>query len=188
MKSIATTLALSVLLAIGAQAQSPIQLSGHVHCLNGFPMGDVVIRLQAPDGASYEAVTDLEGYWEVKLPEPGTYTLSAEGGPAPAELIVVSTFDVVLMKMHILQIQPLDPIQLLAADINHSGTVTVLDAILMIQYILDPVNNDLGTEWRYTADPQGMLTGSVLDVQGDMGQLDLIGYRTGDLNASACPQ
>jgi len=188
MKPIAVTLSLCTLLAGMALAQGPIELSGHVHCLNGFPMGEVVVQVQAPDGAIYHTTTDLEGYWAVKVPEPGTYTLSVEGGPAPAELIVVSTFDVLLMKMHILQIQPLTPVQLLAADVNHSGSVTVLDAILMIQYILDPVSNDLGTEWHYVADPAGMLTGSILDIQTDTDQLDLIGYRTGDLNASACPQ
>lgn len=64
----------------------------------------------------------------------------------------VSTYDLVLISRHILGSDKLDGYDQLAADVNHSNSVTTFDAVIIRKLILDIIA-DLSqfyeTPWRY---------------------------------------
>ncbi|NJK83829.1 MAG: hypothetical protein HC912_08475 [Saprospiraceae bacterium] len=63
----------------------------------------------------------------------------------------ISTFDLVLISKHILNVQPLDsPYKIIAADINNSGSITTMDMVLLRRLILtidQALTNN--TSWRF---------------------------------------
>jgi hypothetical protein len=110
----------------------------------------------------------------------------------------VSTFDLVLMSKHILGIQALtSPYQLLAADINHSNTITTADMVELRKLILK-VNDNFknNTSWRFFDKKYQLNDGTkpwnipekvhifqLLQHE----QLDFVAVKVGDLNGSAQP-
>jgi len=63
----------------------------------------------------------------------------------------VSTFDLVLISKHILQVQPLDsPYKMIAADVNNSKKITTLDIIQLRRLILS-IDTEFSnnTSWRF---------------------------------------
>ncbi|MCB0633801.1 MAG: T9SS type A sorting domain-containing protein, partial [Lewinella sp.] len=116
-----------------------------------------------------------------------------------APLNGVSTFDLVLMSKHILDVQPLSsPYQIIAADVNRSKTITTLDAIQLRRLILNIdtrfTNN---TSWRFiprdfkfqdSKDPWLTSFPEVINVnnlQGDLTDQDFVAIKVGDLNFNA---
>jgi hypothetical protein len=109
----------------------------------------------------------------------------------------VSTFDLVLISKHILNVQQLDsPYKIIAADANNSGSVTTLDLVSLRKLILF-VSNDLpnNTSWKFVdknyqffdaSNPWGYpevyninnLTASVLDA-------DFVAIKVGDVTGDA---
>ena len=63
----------------------------------------------------------------------------------------VTTFDVLLLQKHILNLRPLDsPYKLIAADLNNSGDITAFDMLLLRQMILSVINEFPNTpSWRF---------------------------------------
>ena len=112
----------------------------------------------------------------------------------------VSTFDLVLIAKHILDIQSLDsPYKIISADANHSGTVTTIDLVEIRKLILGLIpefsNN---TSWRFIdssfvfpnlQDPFGTSFPDICTVNGLNGDIDkvFIGMKIGDVNKSASP-
>jgi hypothetical protein len=66
----------------------------------------------------------------------------------------VSTFDLILITKHILGVRPLTtPHQLIAADVNKSGSISTLDLIQLRKLILNvAVNFPNNTSWRFVRD------------------------------------
>lgn len=111
----------------------------------------------------------------------------------------ISTFDLVLIARHILGIELLDsPYKLIAADVNLSGTITVLDIIELLGFVTGeysefPVNDF----WRFIdarydfPDPTNPWTeefpeiGWLPDVIDGQYVVDFIGVPTGDVNGSS---
>ncbi len=83
------------------------------------------------------------------LPVGGFYTVI----PAKIEQPMngVSTFDLVMMSKHILGVEPLKtPYQLIAADVNKSGTITTSDVVELRKMILGVQNGFSKNEsWRF---------------------------------------
>ena len=113
----------------------------------------------------------------------------------------ISTFDIILLRRHILNISQLDsPYKLLAADVNNSGSITTLDMIIIQRIIL-------GTEsaftavpsWRFVpqdyvfpdpANPFGAFppaSGYLFTFPSPAAEIRFIGIKSGDLNGSANP-
>jgi hypothetical protein len=108
----------------------------------------------------------------------------------------VSTFDLVLMSKHILGVQKLaSPYQLLAADINHSNTITTADMVELRKLILK-INDNFtnNTSWRFFDKkyifqdntkpwnaPEKAGVSQLL--QNEL--MDFVAVKIGDLNASA---
>lgn len=113
-------------------------LSGSVLDLSGNPVSGVAVQLS---GAVEAFTTTNTG---------GQYQFTDLGVGAPANLEAVrnvnwmkdiSTLDIVYITRHILEQQVLaDPLALLAADVNASGNITILDALHLQRIILGLVD------------------------------------------------
>ncbi len=110
----------------------------------------------------------------------------------------VSTFDLTLLTRHILGILPLDsPYRLLAADINNSGHISILDVIHLRKAILG-VNDHFpnNTSWRFVPevydfpDPQqpwsvpSPTSISIAIFPVDAQSLNFVAVKVGDVNHS----
>ncbi len=111
----------------------------------------------------------------------------------------VSTFDMVLIRRHILGSDTLDtPYKIIAADANNSGAVTTFDLVEIRKLILQ-INDDFPNNyaWRFVdaaytfpnplnpfqeAFPESII---VNEVTQDITNLDFIGIKIGDVNGSA---
>lgn len=83
----------------------------------------------------------------------------------------ISTWDLVLMSKHILGLTPFaEPWQLLAADLNCSGSITTFDIIegrKLILGISSTLTGCGGASWRFVAEPDGApANGSCLHFRG----------------------
>jgi hypothetical protein len=97
----------------------------------------------------FNQLTEVDGTYAFNLPVGGDYSVTpmldedADNG--------VTTFDLVLITQHILNIQPLDsPYKVIAADANNSEAVTTLDMVEIRKVILqieDSFPNN--TSWRF---------------------------------------
>ena len=108
----------------------------------------------------------------------------------------VSTFDMVLISKHILGVTPLSsPYQMIAADVNNSGSITTLDLIqirkLILQVISEFPNN---TSWRFINasfaldDPSNPWSGwDTTETTQSPYLEDFIGIKVGDIDGSADP-
>jgi hypothetical protein len=109
----------------------------------------------------------------------------------------ISTFDLVLMQKHILLLQTLDsPYKIIAADINHSGTVSTIDVVLLRKLILF-IDTEFtqNTSWRFVdadfvfPNPQNPFETTFPEVYMLSGaeeeEADFVGVKIGDLNLSA---
>jgi hypothetical protein len=110
----------------------------------------------------------------------------------------VSSFDLVLISKHILQLQALDsPYKIIAADVNNSGSVTTMDMVALRKLILhiddDFANN---TSWRFVeaayvfpvpTNPFASIFPEEVYINGLTAeeQHDFVGVKIGDVNGSA---
>ena len=111
----------------------------------------------------------------------------------------VTSYDLVLIMKHILQMDPLDsPYQLIAADANNSGSVTTADVVVLRKLILfmEPTFPD-NTSWRFVdahyqfpnpANPWQEVfpeVYSVNDLTTDQMDVDFVAIKVGDVNGTA---
>jgi hypothetical protein len=91
----------------------------------------------------------------------------------------VTTYDLVLIHKHILNLQSLDePWQLIAADANQNGVITTLDIILLralILHIITELPN--GNSWAFLP--------SSFVYDGVMPDFEFLGVKIGDVNGTA---
>lgn len=113
----------------------------------------------------------------------------------------VSTYDLVLINQHILGQIPLDgPYNMIAADANHSGSITIYDVAELRKLVLG-IYSDLpdSDSWRFVdaahsfADPNNPFAFpfpesiSLYDLQSNPPDQEFIGIKIGDVNGSALP-
>ena len=114
----------------------------------------------------------------------------------------VSTYDLVLISKHILDVEPLDsPYKMIAADVNSSGTITTFDLVelrKLILFIEDefPVNN---ASWRFVPadyvfpDPTNPWFGGTFPELYSINGMtenwltNFVAIKKGDVNHSAVP-
>ena len=144
------------------------------------------------------ATTGDNGEFSFNLPSNSNYTVTPERDDNI--LNGVSTYDLVLMSKHILQIEPLQsPYKIIAADINHSGTVSTIDLVALRKVILfiDDEFPD-NTSWRFVdaefvfpdpSDPFATSFPEVYTINGltEDEVADFVGIKIGDINCSAAP-
>ncbi len=162
------------------------------------PVEDVSVALNySGTNFAQEEMTAEDGLYNFATPMNNDYEVQPNRNDDP--LNGVTTFDLILLGQHILDINPLNsPYQMIAADVNKSGTISSLDMIGLRRLILhideEFANN---TSWRFVdaayeftnANPFAETfpeTSIVNNLAGELAS-DFIAVKIGDLNNSAQP-
>lgn len=169
-------------------------VSGIVSDPNGTPLPGAGIRMTGTP--SKQVVTLEDGNYTVQgLIAGRDYTFAASRDND--HNLGVSTYDLILISRHILGVDLLDsPYQLIAADVNRSGTITALDLIQLRRLILHTILAFEGnTSWRFVpagyifSDPANPWLGNFPEVinVNDFDplhnpNLDFIAIKVGDVN------
>jgi hypothetical protein len=105
----------------------------------------------------------------------------------------VSSLDIIQIQKHLLGITPFTSLyQYIAADVNHSGTITVMDLFDLRKLLLGLTSSfPHNTSWRFGSLPQDMTginissfneVGSVEYLERDTQIINFVGIKIGDLN------
>lgn len=179
---------------------SPIaSIGGQLATELGDPLPQMIVGLAG--GVPIAIHTDLEGQYQFdNLPTGYGYTVvpawNSDYGNG------VTTFDMVLIRRHILGIQLLDsPYKIIAADVNRSNTITTLDLVHMRQLILNMTDEfPDNTSWRFIAadyefpDPANPFSEpfpeaiTIDNLYENSWGNDFVGVKVGDVNGSALTQ
>lgn len=174
---------------------APISIDGNIRTEDGATVGQASIQVNA--GAP--ATSNNDGYFAFyDLPGGGDYSVIPRKNIAP--LNGVTTYDMALIRRHILAIQSLDsPYKIIAADINKSNSVTTADLVALQKLILyvttDFANNE---SWRFVdagfvfPNPLNPFETPFPEVGSfnnlfENHKIDFIGIKVGDVNGSANP-
>ncbi|MCF8246331.1 MAG: T9SS type A sorting domain-containing protein [Saprospiraceae bacterium] len=164
----------------------------------GFNVQAVHVNLNDP--LSQSAMTDASGNFGFSaVPLGGDYTVA----PAKDTNLVngVSTFDIVVIRRHILNMDTLDsPYKIIAADANHSNSVTTFDIVEIQKAVLHITNKFANNQsWRFVdasyvfPDPLNPFQEpfpevyNINDFAGNMTAVDFIAIKIGDVNGNAAP-
>ncbi len=125
-----------------------LAIGGNIATELNVDVADVEVNINGGTMNTME-MTDLEGNYNINVPAGGDYTIVPAKDLNP--LNGVSTFDLVKISKHILNIELLDsPYKMIAADANKSETITTLDLVQIRKLILlidDNFTNN--TSWRF---------------------------------------
>jgi hypothetical protein len=151
-------------------------------------------------GDMFNAVqTDMDGSYSVNgLPAPGDYTVTPLQDQDHKN--GVSTFDIVMIMRHILNVTPLEsPYQMIAADVDKSNFISVSDLIAIRKLVLAITDEfESNTSWRFVdaayvfpepTNPWYEEFPEVININDlDADQItngDFIGVKIGDVNGDA---
>ncbi|PSR14188.1 MAG: hypothetical protein DA408_18270 [Bacteroidetes bacterium] len=178
---------MSVLWQLTAQQ---VSLSGQVNTQGGDLVSNYTIELVSATGSVIAAQTvgcDDDGYAFTNIPAGADYVLRL----AKPNFILngVSTFDLVQVARHLLGIQPLgNTYRIRAADVNDSGSISVLDMTIMRGLILGMLETMPGENWLFFANGNAVGTnGFPVDLSSDRTGVDFVAIKKGDVNESAVP-
>lgn len=181
-------------------AVTSFQVNGMVQTVDSAAIAQVQLTTVNAAGDTLTATTATEGTFSFPVagPQDSLWITPVRNDDA---VNGITTFDIILLRRHILNISQLDsPYKLLAADVNNSGSITTLDMIIIQRIIL-------GTEtaftavpsWRFIpanyvfpdpANPFGAFppaTGYLFVFSNPVAEIRFIGIKSGDLNGSANP-
>lgn len=183
---------------MGICPNTKIAIGGIVKDPNG--QGVSPVKVQVNGQGTTSMMTDDDGVFIFdNLPSGDDYTVAPSRNDDP--LNGVTTFDLVLMQKHILNVQKLDsPYKIIAADVNKSSSVTTFDVVLLRKLILRVdshfTNN---SSWRFidkkfrfpnasnpfaTNFPEVINRNNLTD---DELAADFVAVKIGDVNGSARP-
>ncbi|MFT5264563.1 MAG: hypothetical protein ACI8YQ_003309, partial [Polaribacter sp.] len=195
--------------AVCTNSVTLVSASGAAACGSTPPSANVVGSISNESNSMLENVTvtpasgmdvsmtDINGTYNLNLATNENYNVTPEKDDD--YLNGVSTYDIVLMSKHILQIDLLDsPYKMIAADVNKSGGITTLDMVELrkvILFINDEFSNN--SSWRFvdanyafpdTTNPFGEIfpeSYAINGLTGDMEDLDFVAVKIGDVNGTA---
>ncbi|MEZ5043159.1 MAG: hypothetical protein R2828_24900 [Saprospiraceae bacterium] len=188
-----------LILTFSLQSQSlTATISGQIKTAQGELIGGVTVELLDENGQTVAASYNNANYTLTNVPTGQSYTIRIN--KPGAVLNGVSTFDIVLLHKFILAIDAsLNPYQLIAGDVNQSGTLTTRDIVYMRSLVLGLTNTlpDNGN-WRFFPtgltfqNPQNPFfdlgsTSHVIQVDGNISDLNYTGVKLGDVNDTALP-
>lgn len=175
-------------------------VAGVVTTETGAGIQGAVVQLKSSSGFSAELITDDNGKFSFS-PMPFGTTFEVEVSKPGNPLNGISVFDLVQIQRHILSIELLkSPYHWVAADVNKSRTISTAD-LIQIRKVLLGLEAEFKniSSWIFLpADfefPGGQdpLIGEIPSrlvipgFQADILDLDFIGIKAGDINASANP-
>ena len=164
----------------------------------GAGVEDVVINVSGNGPLTAPVTTNQNGHFQFFDLDLGyDYTFTPGNNQYP--LNGVTTYDLVLITRHVLNVEPLNtPYKIIAADINKSGTVTTADVVelrkLVLQISSAFTNN---TSWRFVEkdyvfpnpanpfQPPFPEFYNINDLAGDQLDADFVAVKVGDVNGSA---
>lgn len=173
------------------------QVDGTIRTETGMPVYPIPVTLFA-DGFFEEISCDTTGYFEFNdVPGGLDYTLKPYNNAHWVN--GVTTYDLVLISKHILGTSPLNsPYKILAADANHSGSITTFDILQLRKLILGILDSlPTNTSWRFVdssfvfPDPQFPFASPIPEeivfspLNSDRARQNFIGIKVGDVNGSA---
>jgi hypothetical protein len=171
-----------------------LTVAGEIETEQANPVEDVMVDV---NGGLFSELTDNNGAYNFNVPAGGDYTISAmldedaDNG--------VTTWDMVLITRHILNVDPLDsPYQMIAADANNTGNVSTLDLVAIRKVILFlETSFPNNTSWRFVdsdyifpepTNPWADIFPEVISYNNlavsDL-NADFVGIKIGDVNGSA---
>ena len=185
-----TTLFLLNIIALIAQTAS---ISGKVTNAEGEFLAGVSVQLLGADGTVIATASEVSNYRFDDLPTGEEYSLKVSKSGSP--LNGLSTFDVVLMHKHILGTGILEePYQILAGDVNGSGSLSIAAIVEMKLLILAVRQNfRTGRNWGFISanyqfqNPRNPFVelenvSNTVTLNADISGLNFIGFKYGDLN------
>lgn len=121
----------------------------YLSCVSGFPPSDFSVALYVGDSLVSTAVSDNSGTMGFTNLTPGlTYTIKSYNDGSYLSGASTSTFDLILIMKHIMGIQPLgNPYKRIAADVDESGHISMMDLVLLRKHILS-IDTDIPLGWR----------------------------------------
>lgn len=173
-------------------------VSGNIATAGGSGMSGISVNVSGNGPLTAPATTSATGSFVFSnLSLSYDYTLTPNYNMAPMN--GVTTYDLVLMTRHILNIEPLNsPYKIIAADVNKNGSVTTADVVELRKLILQLVptfpNN---TSWRFIDEsysfpnPANPFTQpfpeffNVNDLASNQNGIDFVAVKVGDVNGSA---
>jgi len=172
------------------------RIAGHVFSEGGIPIQGVSVQLTGPRAQTDG--TDADGRYEF-----GPLAAGDDFSVRPVlderHMNGVSTLDLVRISKHILGVSLLDsPYKMLAADVNRSGTITILDLIQLRKLILGVLPKlSQNTSWRFVqaahqfTDPGRPFSEAVPEVlvvenlATPLDSANFIGLKVGDVTGDA---
>ncbi len=173
-------------------------VAGKVANTNGELIENVTVSVNGSSAAMpTPEVTGAAGNYGFELSMGGDYTITPVKDMNP--LNGVSTYDLVLLRKHVLGTEVLDnPYNLIAADVNKSGSITTFDMVELRKVILQVVPTFEDNEsWRFvdanyqftTANPLSENFSEVYNINNLASNMDIdfVAIKIGDLNGTATP-
>lgn len=162
-------------------------VSGVIKTYTGTAIPNTKVTLKGSD-FEQNVQTDATGtYLFTEIPTGSTYTLEMER--SDESLNGVSTLDMVQILQSIIALPSLETsAEMLAADVDQSGTVSVRDAWLMRQVILGFQATFEAPNWRFVAIDYSYpdaITPQSITLTQDIDNLNFIGVKAGDVSGSA---
>ncbi len=176
-----------LLLSVASFAQ-PFTVAGTVEASNGEAIGSLTIDLLAADGSVISSQSvDCDGQYAFSGLDSGVdYSLRLDK-EAGAALNGVSTFDLVLISKHMLDVQPFgSPYSIAAADVDESGDISITD-LMIIQSVVYAQSTDFpGQNWFFFSEGNTLpATEFPFTLTADLLDFNFIGVKKGDVNNSA---
>lgn len=173
-------------------------VSGNIANPSGSGMSGVSVNVSGNGPLTTPATTSAMGNFI--FPSLGLsydYTFTPNYNMAPMN--GVTTYDLVLMTKHILNIQLLDsPYKIIAADINKNGSVTTADVVELRKLILQMIPTfPSNTSWRFIdkahtfVNPANPFTSpfpeffNINDLAASQNGVDFVAVKVGDVNGTA---
>lgn len=196
------TLIFLLITGIGLDAQTST-VSGKIVARDGEPMENITLTITTSSQTLTTTTDELGNYSFADIAIDAIISVVPSRDINP--LNGVSTFDVVLASKHILGLTPFDSAdEYIAMDVNQSGSITVLDGIMIRQLILNLISEVPNVpSWRFVEEkqleviafdqsemPEYNTTIPALDLTlNNNGSLTLnfIGIKIGDANGNARP-
>ncbi len=171
-----------------------VNLGGQVFNENNAPVGGVSVTLSGQNGASTTGATGTFFFSNLHIGQDVTVVPNKDDNP----LAGVTTYDMVLMSKHILNIEMLNsPYKMIAADVNNSKSITTFDLVELRKLILH-INTDFpsNTAWRFVdkayvfpvpANPWFEVFPEIIninDIPMEVLDADFVAVKIGDVNTS----
>lgn len=174
--------ALSFVLCQWAFAQTALVGGKITSWCNEAEIGGVTVVAANSAGETTVAITEADGTYLLELEEGENYTIAPYSNDQP--LNGVSTFDFLVIQKHIDSVQLMtNSYQLIAADINNSGTIDPIDLFDLRNSILFLTNGFANnTSWRFFHDMNEVHT--ISSLTDDVLDLDWTAVKIGDVNCS----